>query len=258
MSSCRTLHPGWQFNLWSDSSGRAFMAEHYPEILPHYTGYGQDIQRANVLRYSILHRYGGVYFDLDITCLTALDETPLMELPFVTPGAHPAGVNNAFILAQPGHPFLSHILAAVPTHDLYWGLPMRLPYVENMFSTGCMFFSNMWMGYVKDVIEGRQEEEVYILADENGNMDPHMWRGMVQSTIMAHAGASSWHSWDAAAIMTLGKHFGLAVTVFASGAALAMVCSIRICLRTRIRRSQSWLEPSGIGMIRKDMSKRDV
>jgi mannosyltransferase OCH1-like enzyme len=204
--SCRQLHADWKHQLWTDDNATSFISENYPYILPHYTHYPQNIQRANILRYAILHKFGGVYLDLDVTCRIALDSTPLMSLPLVTPGAYPAGVNNAFIATQASHPFFAELLSSVPRHDLYWGFPMRVPYVENMMSTGCMFLSNEWMTYVRQLLAGRQDPRVFILSDEQGDMDIHMLRGKVTTPLFTHGGASSWHSWDAMLFQVIGKH----------------------------------------------------
>lgn len=136
IQSCKALHPDWTYIMWTDSTANEFMSQHYPSIWPHYQSYGQSIQRANTLRYALLEHYGGAYLDIDITCRQPLDN--LRHVPLLTPGAHPAGVNNAFILSRPHHPFLKHILAGLPSRDLTWGAP----YAENMLSTGCGYFGN--------------------------------------------------------------------------------------------------------------------
>ncbi|KAK3191498.1 hypothetical protein K4F52_002313 [Lecanicillium sp. MT-2017a] len=248
IDSCKALHPEWTFNLWRNENATDFLAQHYPDILPHFKGYHQDIQRANVLRYALLHQFGGVYLDLDITCLVALDSTPLYNLPFITPGAHPAGVNNAFILALPGHAFLNHLLSRVPRHDIRWGLPMRLPYIENMLSTGCMFFSNMWMAYAENQVSAGRlpDNRVFVLADEHGDLAPHMLRGIVETPLMAHGGASSWHGWDAAAIVLIGKHYRLVVTMLALGITASIVYILCCCIGARLRRRRSWAKVGGI------------
>lgn len=243
MDSCRNLHPDWQYNLWTDANATSFMREYYPEIAPHYEGYFQNIQRANVLRYAVLHKYGGVYFDLDVTCSISLEKTPLLGLPFVSPGAHPAGVNNAFIATRPGHAFLTHLLNSVPRHDMYWGLPMRLPYIENMLSAGCMFFSNMWMEYAGALVAGYEKERVHILADETGDIAPHMLRGVVKTPIMAHGGASSWHGWDAAAIVAIGKYYRTVVTVLMAVVVVSTMLLLYRCLGARRRRAW-WRAPT--------------
>lgn len=232
LGSCQQLHPDWTHNLWTDDNATSFIRTHYPALAPHYESYKQSIQRANILRYALLDHFGGVYLDLDVTCLVPLDE--LLHLPWLTPGAYPAGVNNAFILSRPHHGFLTEeLLRAVPSRDIKW--PM--PYVENMLSTGCMFFSNRWMRYMRRVF--RQpggvagEDMLYILADQQGDMEPHMLRGKVRTPLFAHGGASSWHGWDAAAIVVIGKYYGW----FASLAGVSAVATVLLLVRCLTGRS---------------------
>lgn len=233
INGCQKLHPTWEMNIWTDANATEFLEKNYPEILPHYIGYNQNIQRANILRYCVLHKYGGVYFDLDMSCLMPIDQTPLMDLPFASPGARPAGISNAFLVTKPGHAFLSRLLQSVASRDLYWGLPMRLPYVENMLSTGCMFFSNTWMRYVDGLMSGKETDRVYILADSDGNIDPFMWRGKIQSPIISHSGDSSWHSWDAGAILVIGRHLRLLAVGIVLGTVLGTVLMFRACVKKR-------------------------
>lgn len=244
VSSCQDMHSNWTHHLWTDETANAFMAEHKPQLLPHYLGYPQSIQRANILRYALLNHFGGVYLDIDVTCLQPLDG--LRENLFLTPGAYPAGVNNAFILARPGHPFLQHLLAGVETKNLLWGLP----YIENMLSTGCMFFSNRWMSYVRSFAghDTTEKDKVHILADQHGNMDPHMLRGAITTPLFKHGGASSWHGWDAAAIVLIGKHYVAFLAILAFGIACGIMIVSKFVMQRRSRRSSS--------PVRRSMEKR--
>lgn len=249
LASCRNLHADWTHLLWTDDNATAFMRRHYPLIAPHYEGYAQSIQRANVLRYALLDHFGGVYLDLDITCLPPLDN--LLDLPLLTPGAYPAGVNNAFILARPHHGFLAKVLQTVASKDMRW--PM--PYVENMLSTGCMFFTNRWMDYVRDLqrrINGDAEDNVYVLADQYGHMQPHMLRGKVTTPLFAHGGASSWHSWDAAVIVSIGKHYDYVLKILAIGVLVSLALAWRMTCRTY--RGECW---QAYANARRSMQKRD-
>ncbi|KAK3058298.1 hypothetical protein LTR09_001376 [Extremus antarcticus] len=234
ITSCQAVNPDWTHYLWTDGNATTFVAAHYPEILPHYEGYKQSIQRANILRYALLDHFGGVYLDLDITCLQPLDDLRLLS--FVTPGAYPAGVNNAFILSRPHHGFLQHLLDGVESRDLLWGMP----YIENMLSTGCMFFSNRWMSYVRSLsAHSGDEERVFILADQTGDIEPHMLRGKVTTPLFTHGGASSWHGWDAAAIVMIGKHYYYFAAFLGCVFSLA-VLSIRRCTKSRPVVSRRW------------------
>ncbi|KAK4614958.1 Inositol phosphoceramide mannosyltransferase 3 [Fulvia fulva] len=206
IESCKHFHPEWNHKIWTDEPATAFIAEHYPDLAPHYNSYNQNIQRANVLRIALLHHYGGVFFDLDITCRSSLSapldpSTPnsaLTHLPLLTPGASPAGVNNAFILAQKGHSFLKHLLDRAPARDLWW----PIPYAHNMFSTGCEFFSDAWMSYQK-VKAPEKGNRTFILADQQGRLEPFMLKGKVVTPLLEHGGESSWHRWDKRLIFSL-------------------------------------------------------
>lgn len=209
VQSCGALHQNWTHYVWNDTSADKFVREYYPKLYPHYVSYGQSIQRANVLRYTVLHHYGGVYLDLDIVCLKPLDG--LRRFAWLTPAAYPAGVNNAFILSRAYHPLLQSIILELPKRDLQWGFP----YVTNMLSTGCMFFSNRWMSYARSLLVklGKggtvaEEDKIYVLADELGMVEPHMLRGVVTTPLFKHGGASTWHGWDATAILLIGNHYG--------------------------------------------------
>lgn len=174
----------------------------------------------------MLNTYGGIYLDLDITCLEPLDT--LLELPWLTPAAHPAGVNNAFILSKPQHQLLTLLINRIPARDLSW----PLPYVENMLSTGCMFFSNAWMAYMRlKRTNSWALDDVYVLADKNGNVSSEMLRGNTTTTLFHHGGASSWHSWDAKFIFFMEKH-GAGLLGGLGGLVVLIVCIV-VAVRKR-------------------------
>lgn len=61
----KRLHPGWSHQLWTDEDNAKLIQDCYPWFLATYQAYPYDIQRADAIRYFILHRYGGLYADLD-------------------------------------------------------------------------------------------------------------------------------------------------------------------------------------------------
>jgi len=234
--SCLSAHPDWEYMLWTDHNATSFVSANYPSVLPHYERYAQTIQRTNILRYLLLHHYGGVYLDVDITCRVPVDT--LLHMPFVTPGAHPAGINNAFILARPQHPFLQETISRIPSRDIPW----PLPYVENMLTTGCMFITNSWMEYTRKGRDLEWQDKVFVLADQHRSLESHMLRGETTTPLFKHGGASSWHSWDAELIVFVGAHgrmIGLVVAVLlaVSAGVVASLSSQRTAGRLRRRKS---------------------
>ena len=62
------LHPPGEYTymLWTDEQLRQLIADDYPWLLATYDAYPHDTQRWDASRFAILHKYGGVYADLDI------------------------------------------------------------------------------------------------------------------------------------------------------------------------------------------------
>jgi hypothetical protein len=73
IDSWSLLNPEWKRMLWTDKDNREFMAKNYPEYLHIYDNYNMEIKRADIIRYFILHYYGGIYVDLDYECLKNID-----------------------------------------------------------------------------------------------------------------------------------------------------------------------------------------
>lgn len=247
--SCLKTHPQWEFKLWEDKEGDEFVKEQYPQIFDHYRGYklGElhslesctcsltnvyllpaEIQRANILRYLVLDHYGGMYLDLDLRCLQPLD--PMRNESLVTPPANPTGINNAFIVSSPHHPFWKHVVEAIPRYDLGW---FNSPYLTNMFSTGCHFLSTIHrqMPYSE-----RKSSNVKILDQK------HKLNGHVTTPLFEHLGASSWHKGDAKMVLMLGKcveFLKLAWPVTLLLAVLVVGCCIAIRVVRRNARANS-------------------
>ncbi|MGE0407944.1 MAG: glycosyltransferase family 32 protein [Amphiplicatus sp.] len=73
---------------------------------------------ADLMRYEILHRHGGVYVDADSECLAPLDEALLDHEMFACWEAdHIAPrrrlISNSFLGAAPGNDFLDHVIARI-------------------------------------------------------------------------------------------------------------------------------------------------
>jgi mannosyltransferase OCH1-like enzyme len=64
--SWKQQNPGFAYMFWSDAENRKLIQEHYPWFLATFDGFPHNIQRADAVRYFILHRFGGVYVDMDV------------------------------------------------------------------------------------------------------------------------------------------------------------------------------------------------
>ena len=63
------IHPDWTYKLWTDKDVTPFNFSNYDYIM------NTDVyaQKADIMRYEILYKYGGVYFDTDFKLYKSLD-----------------------------------------------------------------------------------------------------------------------------------------------------------------------------------------
>lgn len=109
-ASWTKVNPTWLHILWSDDENLRLVREHYPTFLPAYLGLPTNISRADAARPLILHRYGGVYSDLDSQALRPLD-TLLAGLEVVlarmgNDNEFQHSIPNAFMASRPQEDFL--------------------------------------------------------------------------------------------------------------------------------------------------------
>ncbi|MFZ0930337.1 MAG: glycosyltransferase, partial [Syntrophobacteraceae bacterium] len=69
----RELHPAWEYRLWTDEDNDAFVKKEYLNFLPVFRAFSKGIMRADVIRYLIMYRIGGLYLDLDYEMLKPFD-----------------------------------------------------------------------------------------------------------------------------------------------------------------------------------------
>ncbi|KAK3358001.1 glycosyltransferase family 32 protein [Lasiosphaeria hispida] len=200
--SCIDMHPDWEAHLWTDETADKFVADYYPELYSMWKGYRYPIQRIDALRYMVLYHYGGVILDMDLQCKRALG--PLRRFDFVAPAAHPTGFSVGFMMASKGNEFVGALVRNLQSYNRHW---LWLPYPTVMFSTGCHYASMIHAFQ-------RNRSELKILAGTRDNFKLHSLNGRVSTPIFDHLGSSSWHSYDAAMIVKLGKSKSWRTPVF--------------------------------------------
>jgi mannosyltransferase OCH1-like enzyme len=111
--------PHWQIWMWSDEDNEKFVKKCYPDLYNQYKDYGQKIHRLHVMRYLILHQFGGVYADIDTKSIRSMDNLTYIHnfiLP-KEPPEHaillwdkPSLAGNAVLASRPRHPFIDFVL----------------------------------------------------------------------------------------------------------------------------------------------------
>ena len=107
--SLRKLHPDWIYHLMDDKENRQFVIDNYPHYLNLYDRLGQEIKpicQVDMVRILYLHKYGGVYIDLDYKAIKPFDD--LFNIGsdlylFRTPNSN--GYTNSFMASKPNSRF---------------------------------------------------------------------------------------------------------------------------------------------------------
>jgi mannosyltransferase OCH1-like enzyme len=66
--SWKTKFKDFEYIMWSDDDLRNLVKVEYSEFLEYYDSWPYHIMRVDFARFCILHKYGGIYADMDMYC----------------------------------------------------------------------------------------------------------------------------------------------------------------------------------------------
>ena len=109
----KKLHQQWKYILWTEDM---IQAENFPDI-DLYNTTRTYTEKADIARYMILKKYGGLYIDMDTYCLKSFD--PIIDLYEFFVGIEPNNSTgyphliNALIATSPNHQVINKTLAEI-------------------------------------------------------------------------------------------------------------------------------------------------
>ncbi len=129
------------------SGARAVVSE-TKSPLSLFSGYVHPIQRADAIRYVLMHKFGGVYLDIDTMCLVSFDfilnKVNGSSFDAVMAGNnYPAVLDPALMMSKKGNPFMEFCLHRLPIMDHTY----ILPHLTVFYSTGPYFLSLSYLQY---------------------------------------------------------------------------------------------------------------
>lgn len=113
--SWRNLNPEFTFHLWTDDEMLAFIDDEYPDVAKRYRRLKPGAMRADLARYLLLHRFGGVYSDVDTRCLRPITSWAQSDLGKIE---------------QPIDAFVGIELDSSPTWEWWKALPRQIEIVQ--------------------------------------------------------------------------------------------------------------------------------
>jgi hypothetical protein len=118
--SIRLVYPGYRHHLFEQDEIRSILCDHFDrEVLAAYDALLPYAYRADLARYCILHRFGGLYSDLSylhIQPIVPQTGQDLILFRDVLPLNPHYALSNGMILAKPGHPLMEAAIRQIVRH----------------------------------------------------------------------------------------------------------------------------------------------
>jgi len=162
----KELNPSYEYKLWNKQQNDDLISNHYSDYKGAYDSYDREIKRVDFVRSCYLHKYGGIYADLDFECLknfdALLEEHSAYDVilgEMWTDDSEDAHVSttvigsmvNAFMISKAGSDFLLHHMDVMATRTL-------LGATEEV-STGAITLRDAYLSYPN-------QEKILILPKE--------------------------------------------------------------------------------------------
>jgi mannosyltransferase OCH1-like enzyme len=106
MTGWKDLHQNWEYKLWTNTP--------FLKNIGLYNKSELLAQKADIVRYEILYKFGGVYVDTDMECIKCIEPLTKDLRAFVGYENDEGLVGNAIIGAIPKHPLLDFIINVLP------------------------------------------------------------------------------------------------------------------------------------------------
>lgn len=116
--SWRVHHPDWEYRLWVDEEISELIRDFYPQFWDFFNRLEPKIMKIDFARVAFMHRFGGLYVDLDFEALRPL--TPLLGDSKILVGREQGGIGmylrgrdficNALLASPAGHPLWLEVM----------------------------------------------------------------------------------------------------------------------------------------------------
>ncbi|XP_052242265.1 uncharacterized protein LOC127852357 [Dreissena polymorpha] len=115
-------NPSWKYYFWTHKTSRKLLEERHPELLTFYDKTLVPVQKSDLMRYVVVYEFGGLYADLDTSCLRSLDIVTTKYACIVLPEPFEDGIiwenipyriPNGVFFCRAKHPFLEQVLRTI-------------------------------------------------------------------------------------------------------------------------------------------------
>ena len=149
----KALNPEWEYRLWTDADNERFVKNEYPEFYDIFKSFSRGIMRADVIRYLIMYKVGGVYLDLDYEVLQPFNfknySVVLPQNRSISYGDKQDELGNCIFASVPRHQFWADVIS-----DLQNNPPIVDSYSQIIDATG--------PGLLTRIYNNKVYEDIYL------------------------------------------------------------------------------------------------
>uniref|UniRef100_A0A6C0BY42 Glycosyltransferase n=1 Tax=viral metagenome TaxID=1070528 RepID=A0A6C0BY42_9ZZZZ len=161
----KILNPEYEYCFYDNDDCEIFIKKNFDEQT--YNAYCKIIPgafKADLWRYCVLYKYGGVYVDIDTLCLSGIDKFLTEDIEFMVPidlntnpGEGQHNLFNTFIASTPGNPILLNAIERIVSN------------VENkrISSSKLDFCGPGLLGRAANQVLGRNETDSFVGLERN-------------------------------------------------------------------------------------------
>ena len=201
----RAQNPNIDFRLYTNDDQYDFMRTHFKgeTILDIFEGSLNGVMRADVFRYSVLYKQGGIYLDFSKKLNTPIQEFLELGYPFVlshernlipsdldieTRPIHDLSENlyvQWCLMAAPGHPFLARMLDNIcreaPKYDKVQFRNPKLALLN--FTSSYMWTRSVWQELLRDI---NRSDYVLVAPDYGEDVFPLIPESYARYLLVGH------------------------------------------------------------------------
>lgn len=118
--SWKENHKNFKYKFWNDDANEQLVKNHYPQYYDSYKNFALDIIRIDFARFCILHKYGGIYVDMDMYCYKNFYDEIKKDICIVQALAEDEVLQNSMMISVPNNSFwIDCMELSINTYNTY-------------------------------------------------------------------------------------------------------------------------------------------
>jgi len=165
MQTIKKNNPGFKYYLFDDNDCREFIKNHFDsDVLYAFDSLIPGAYKADLWRYCVLYKYGGIYMDVKYYPINNFKLINLLEEEYWVLDANKVGIYNALMVCQSGNELLLRAINDIVKNvkNKFYGTSFLEPTGPRLLSK---YFTNDEKKKlkIKHVVTGNNDDDKYIL-----------------------------------------------------------------------------------------------